>query len=52
MAGLQVGQALRCSGYLGLRSAVPAHPVPGNPTSICDFGINQLLLNYTINQLL
>ena len=51
VAGLQVGRALRCSGYLSLRSAVPAHPVPGNPTFICNLGINQLLLNYTINQL-
>ena len=38
VAGLQVGQALRCSSYLGLGSAVPASHVPSHPTSICDEG--------------
>ena len=36
MAGLQVGQALSCSSYLGLGSAVPA---PGHPTSKCDVDV-------------
>ena len=44
VAGLQVGQALGCSGCLGLGSAVPAAPppphVPGHPTSICHEGVN------------
>ena len=40
VAGLQVGQALRCSGCLGLGSAVPAPHVPWHRTSICDEGIN------------
>ena len=39
MAGLQVGQALGCSGCLGLGSAVPVPHVRGHPTSICDRGI-------------
>ena len=41
MAGLQVGQALGCSGYLGLGSAVPVAHVPGHPTSICDKGVKK-----------
>ena len=35
IAGLQVQQALRCSGYLGWVSSSGPH-VPGHPTSICD----------------
>ena len=41
VAGLQVGQALGCSG-LGLGSAVPVPHVPGHPTSICNEGINSV----------
>ena len=37
MAGLWVGQALGCSTYLGLGSAVPAPMFMGmHPNSICD----------------
>ena len=43
MARLQVGQALGCSSYLGLRSAVPVPQVPGHPTSICDEGVNSVI---------
>ena len=39
LAGLQVWQALRCSSYLGLGSAVLAPHVPGSPTSICGEGV-------------
>ena len=39
MAGLQVGQALGCSGCLGLGSAVLVPHVPGHPTSICNRGV-------------
>ena len=42
MAGLKVGQALGCSGCLGLGSAVPVPQVPGYPTFICDEGINYI----------
>ena len=38
-AELGVGQALKCSSYLGFASAVPAPHVPGHPTSICDKGV-------------
>ena len=44
VVGLQVGQALGCSGCLGLGSSVPVPHVLGHPTSICDEGINILLL--------
>ena len=40
VAGLQVGQALRCSGCLGSGSAVPDPHVRWHRTSICDEGIN------------
>ena len=43
VARLQVGQALGCSSYLGLRSAVPVPQVPGHPTSICDEGVNSVI---------
>lgn len=39
VAGLQVGQALRCSSHLGLGLAVPAPHVHGHLTCICDEGI-------------
>ena len=40
MAGLQMGQAFRCSSYLALGSAVPALHVPVHPTSTWDERIN------------
>ena len=40
LAGLQVRQAIRCSSYLGLRSAVLAPHVPDHPTAICDKVLN------------
>ena len=43
VAGLQVGQALGCSGCLGLGSAVPVPHVPEHPTSICNEGVNTTL---------
>ena len=42
IAGLHVGRALRCSGCLGLGSAVPVPHVPGHPTSICDEAVKPL----------
>ena len=45
MAGLQAGQALGCSGCLGLGSAVPVPHVPGHQTSICDEGVNGKTFN-------
>ena len=48
LAGLRVGQALRCSSYLGLGSAVPAPQIPGHPTAVCDKGVKQLLNNVTV----
>ena len=43
MARLQVGQALGCSSYLGLGSAVPVPHVPEHPTSICNEGVNSVI---------
>jgi len=40
VAGLQMGQAFRCSSYLGLVSAVSALHIPGHPISLCDEGVN------------
>ena len=40
MAGLQMGQAFRCSSYLALRSGVPALHVPVHPTSTWNECIN------------
>ena len=40
VAGLQVGRALGCSGCLGLGLAIPVPHVRGQPTSICDEGVN------------
>ena len=40
MAGLEVGQALRCSSYLGLGLAVPAPMSLGIQPPLCDKGIN------------
>ena len=40
VTGLQVGRALGCSGCLGLGSAIPVPYVRGQPTSICDEGVN------------
>ena len=45
MAGLQVGQALGCSGCLLLGSAVPVPHDCGHPTSICNSIIGVIVEN-------
>ena len=60
VAGLQVGQALGCSGRLGLGSAVLVPQVPGHTTSMYNkgvnsavrtlvFGLNALILSYLLH---
>ena len=43
VAGLQMGQAFRCSSNLGLCSAVSALHIPGHPISLCDEGVSSCL---------